>query len=178
MFGVGFMLPWNTIMAAMDYFTAKFPDYKPSFSLLVAVSVPGFLTQLLVYFFLQYLPLQFKMTVTFLINSIVTVLLVLIPLVVKDQTTAYWITICLAVLFGFSYSILQVTLYGVAGPCAVLMNNLMLGVGLSGLIINAIRMIFLASIKNLDLEAQLFFYGSALFLFFCTYLSFTFVRKY
>ena len=176
MFGVGMLLPWNAMLAAMDYFTDKFPDYKPSFSLLVAVSVPMLLVQLVVYFFLQYLPLQFKLTATFLVNSIVTVLLVLIPLAVKDQATAYWITISLAVVFGCSYAILQATLYGVAGPCAALTNNLMLGIGLSGLIINAIRMIFLASIKNLDLEAQLFFYGSALFLFLCTYLSFTFVR--
>ena len=127
---------------------------------------------------MQYLPLQFKLTATFLINSIVTVLLVLIPLIVQDQATAYWITISLAIVFGCSYAILQATLYGVAGPCAALTNNLMFGVGLSGLIINAIRMIFLASIKNLDLEAQLFFYGSALFLFVCTYLSFTFVRDF
>lgn len=93
------------------------------------------------------------MTTTFLLNSVITILLVLIPLVVDNETTAYWITICLAALFGCSYAILQASLYGAAGPCASLTNNLMLGIGLSGLIINAIRAVFLASIKNLDLEA-------------------------
>jgi hypothetical protein len=82
MFGLGMLLPWNVIMAAMDFFVEEFPNYKPSFSILVAVSVPLLLIQLLVYFFLQYLPMQFKMTVTFAINSVVTVLLVLIPLII------------------------------------------------------------------------------------------------
>ena len=52
MFGIGMLLPWNVMLAAMDYFTEKFPSYKPSFSLLVAVSVPMLLVQLLAYFFL------------------------------------------------------------------------------------------------------------------------------
>jgi hypothetical protein len=53
----------------------------------------------------------------------------------------------------------------------------MLGLGLSSLIVNAFQMIFLAAIKNLNLEAQLFFYGAAAFLVVCTYLSFLFVKK-
>ena len=56
MFGVGMLLPWNAMLAAMDYFTDKFPDYKPSFSLLVAVSVPMLLVQLVVYFFFAISP--------------------------------------------------------------------------------------------------------------------------
>ena len=26
-FGVGMLLPWNAMLAAMDFFTAEFPDY-------------------------------------------------------------------------------------------------------------------------------------------------------
>jgi len=37
------LLPWNAMLAAMDFFEAQFPSYKPQFSLLVAVSVPLFL---------------------------------------------------------------------------------------------------------------------------------------
>jgi Co/Zn/Cd efflux system component len=66
----------------------------------------------------------------------------------------------------------------VAGPNAKLTNNLMLGIGLSGLIVNAVRMVFLAAVKNLNIEAQMFFYGSALFLAVCTCLSYVFVKEY
>ena len=52
MFGLGMLLPWNAMLAAMDFFESEFPSYKPQFSLLVAVSVPLFVVQLLAYFFL------------------------------------------------------------------------------------------------------------------------------
>ena len=65
-----------------------------------------------------------------------------------------------------------------AGPSADLTNALMLGIGVSSLIVNAVRMVFLAAVPNLNIEAQMFFYGSALFLLFCTYLSFRFVSEY
>lgn len=84
----------------------------------------------------------------------------------------------LSVLFGCSYAILQASLYGTAGPNAGLTNKLMLGIGLSGLLINGIRMIFLAAVTNLNIEAQMFFYGSAFFLLICTVLSYFFVDDY
>jgi len=40
MFGIGMLLPWNAMLAAMAFFISSFPAYKPSFELLVAVSVP------------------------------------------------------------------------------------------------------------------------------------------
>lgn len=50
----------------------------------MAVSVPLFVVQVLVYFFLQYIPMQFKLTWTFGINTVITVLLVLLPLQIED----------------------------------------------------------------------------------------------
>ena len=44
MFGFGMLLPFNVIMAALDFFDEHFPSYNPNFSLLTAVSVPLFFT--------------------------------------------------------------------------------------------------------------------------------------
>jgi hypothetical protein len=41
----------------MDFFTATFPSYQPSFSLLVAVSGAMLLAQGVGFFFLRYIPL-------------------------------------------------------------------------------------------------------------------------
>ena len=43
LFGAGLMMPWNAILAILDFFESSFPNYKPQFSILVAVSVPLFL---------------------------------------------------------------------------------------------------------------------------------------
>jgi hypothetical protein len=39
-FGVALLLPWNATLAAMDYFIDIFPNHNPSFTFLLAVSVP------------------------------------------------------------------------------------------------------------------------------------------
>ena len=153
MFGVGMLLPWNAMLAAMDFFTIEFPSYKPSFSLLVAVTVPLFFVQLLTYFFLQYFPLQLKMTWTFGLNTVITVLLALLPLQISNQTTGYYSILGVSALFGTSYAVLQATLYQIAGPSAELTNALMLGIGVSSLVVNAVRMVFLAAVPNLNIEA-------------------------
>jgi hypothetical protein len=134
--------------------------------------------QVLVYFFLQYIPMQVSLTGTFAVNTVITVLLVLLPLVIADQTLGYYLVLILSVLFGTSYAVLQASLYGYAGPNAGLTNKLNLGIALSGLAINSVRMIMLASVSNLDIEAQIFFYGSALFLAVCTYFAYRFTNEY
>ena len=105
-FGIGYMLPWNAMLAAMDYFTEEFPSYKPSFSLLVAVSAPMLIVQAIVFFFLQYLPLHFKLTTIFATLSMIVVLYALVPTLIVDESTAYWIIISLAVLLGACMAIL------------------------------------------------------------------------
>ena len=70
-------------------------------------------------------------TMMFLVSTIVTFLLVMVPLYVEDEKTAYMIVLSLCVLFGIDYALLQASLYGFAGPSEVLMNNINLGTGIS-----------------------------------------------
>ena len=56
LFGVGILLPWNAILASMDFFTEQFPSYKPSFTLVVAVSAPMLIVQAIVFFAIQNIP--------------------------------------------------------------------------------------------------------------------------
>ncbi len=148
LFGVGMLLPWNAMLAAMDFYTEEFPSYEPSFSLLVAVSAPMFLVQALIFFFLQNLSLHFKVTLMFAISTLITFCLVLVPITVADEATAYWLVITLSIVFGSAYAILQAALYGLAGPVAQLLNNLNLGIGISGLSVNLLRILVLSTVKS------------------------------
>ena len=82
MHGIGLLLPWNAIMAAMDYFKVQFPSsegYEPSFSMLVAVVTPMLLVQILTFFFLERMGLQFRITFTFAVNAVCSLLFFVIP---------------------------------------------------------------------------------------------------
>ena len=96
------------------------------------------------------------------------------PLVVQDQFKAYWTVIGLDIAFGCAYALLQAALYGTAGPAPALTANLMVGLGVSGLGINIIRMILLASVKNQQESAQIFFYFSGAILVLCTIFAYIF----
>jgi hypothetical protein len=81
-FGIGVLLPWNTLLAAMDFFQIIFPKesgYKPSFAFLVAVSVPMLVFELAGLMFLQKVNLHLRMTLTFAINTLATFSLMMIP---------------------------------------------------------------------------------------------------
>ena len=93
------------------------------------------------------------MTWTFGVNTVITVLLALLPLQISNQTTGYYSILGISALFGTSYAVLQATLYQIAGPSAELTNALMLGIGVSSLVVNAVRMVFLAAVPNLNIEA-------------------------
>jgi len=58
LFGVSLLLPWNATMAAMDYFIKIFPspDYKPSFTFLLAASGPMLGMQIVSFALQNYIP--------------------------------------------------------------------------------------------------------------------------
>ena len=173
--GVGMLLPWNAMLAAMDFFKEEFPSFEPSFSLLVAVSAPMFGVQAIAFFFLQYIPLHIKVTFMFMLSTAITFGLVLIPLCVADEATAYWLVIVLSLLFGSAYAILQAALYGLAGPAIGLLNNLNLGIGISGLSVNCLRIVVLATVESNTVGAQIFFYTTGVYMLVCSYLAWLFV---
>ena len=70
------------------------------------------------------------------------------------------------------------TLYGTAGPSPKLTSNLMVGVGVGGVVINLLRALLYSTINSLAVSSQVFYYSSGVFMFVCTYLSYRFVSEY
>ena len=112
------------------------------------------------------------------LSTAITFALVLIPICLNDESSAYWIVISLSVLFGSAYAVLQAALYGLAGPTLVLLNALNLGLGFSGLSVNVLRIIVLASVESSETGAQIFFYTTGAYLMLCTYLAWRFIHHY
>ena len=180
--GVGLLLPWNAILAAMDFFKQKYPkslDYAPDFTFLVAVSLPMLLVQLLCFFFLNKIPLQTRMTGTFAVNTVCTILLAIIPSLVTDIELSYNLALLIAAMYGSSVALLQVTLYGVAGPHPEFTISFMVGIGISSFSVNILRIVLMVLIgvgSRLTVQAYVFFVISTLFLALCTLVSYRFVN--
>ena len=177
---MSFLLPYNAILATLDFFTDEFPGYKPEFLLPLVISYPMLAVQTMAFFILHKIPLQFRMTFTYALNAVVTLLLVLVPLILASthEALAYYIVIALCVVYGASVALLQASLYGTAGPCASLTNNMMLGNGLSGLCTNCLRIFFLLVLpNNYNASSQVFYYLSSIFVLFCSVLSFLFIKR-
>lgn len=116
------------------------------------------------------------MTYTFGFNAMLTILLILVPLVMANKsahTTAvsYALVLTLGGLYGFSVAFLQVTLYGLAGPNPLYTSAFMVGIGLSGIIVNSVRILLLFIIPDKTIQAYIFFGLATVFLAYCAYLS-------
>lgn len=99
-FGIALLLPYNALMAAMDYFIARYPDHSPAFSFLLSNSLPMLLVQILVFKFITKIPLQVRVTLSFFINAVITILLGVLPVAIENQTLSFYIEIGLTFIFG------------------------------------------------------------------------------
>ena len=82
MHGIGLLLPYNAIFAAMDYFKQLFPksdDYHPDFTIVVAVSASMLFSQVMSILFLEKIPIKFRLGATFGINTIFTACIGILP---------------------------------------------------------------------------------------------------
>ena len=87
-------------------------------------------------------------------------------------------TLVALAIYGSSIALLQVTLYGVAGPKPELTNAFMVANGLSSLSVNLLRIFMLAFIPDKETGAKIFFGFSVSFLTLCTIVSFLYLRRY
>ena len=95
-FGIALLMPWNATLAAMDYFKDIFPSYEPSFSFLLAVSVPMLGMQVVSFTLQTIIPIEVKLTCALFVNMMVTLLIATIPnLLELTEKTCYYVILSL-----------------------------------------------------------------------------------
>ena len=62
--------------------------------------------QLILFVYLRKIPLQLRIGGMFSINSVICIFLVITPLVVKDISIGYWMSIVMCMMIGTAYAIL------------------------------------------------------------------------
>mmetsp|Transcript_24538 Transcript_24538/g.18607 ORF Transcript_24538/g.18607 Transcript_24538/m.18607 type:complete len:133 (+) Transcript_24538:243-641(+) len=117
------------------------------------------------------------MTLFLALNGVMTTLMGVFPIIVTDNKTSYYLEILLMTLMGVMVGFIGISLNGTAGPSSKLMNVYMIGIALVTLIIDFMRMVFLAAVPDYQTGSLIFFLLSGLFLIFTAYCSYLFLKE-
>ena len=108
----------------------------------------------------------------------VTLLMAVIPQAIRDESVSYHLMLLLMFVQGCAIAFLQSALYGLAGVSQALNNNLMVGIGIGSVLMNGIRMIFMASFADHSFSTIIFFSLSSGYMLFCSILALTFIKGF
>ena len=93
-FGIGSLLPWNSVLTAIDFFQNRLTDYRPEFVFALVLNTPSFSFAFLNIFLSKSISLSVRLIVSFVGILLITIAL---PLVTEllPQPTAWPILILL-----------------------------------------------------------------------------------
>lgn len=177
LFGISVLLPISSLLTSLDFFIFKFEDRNPAFVLPLALNAPMFTFIFIGFFIEEYISLLHR---TLLGYFGLTACLIWIPIFIHSlEADISWILTLWAIgLMGVFASFIE---NGVCGFVAILPNQyvsaIMVGMGISGLMFNFIRIICIIALppeennaddKNLYYGCLIFFATSILFWLICS----------
>lgn len=142
--GIGMLIGWNAMLSSLDWYNSKFPNNNPGFWLPFLNFLPTLIFQPLSILYGHLWTFNVRIITSYVI---VGVILVCTPIIVELTSESLgFIIICVTtVVNGAVNAVSQSGLAGLMGPMpGQYMNALMLGNGLSGLCVSALRLLCLA----------------------------------
>ena len=180
--GIGSLVSWNAVLNGVDYFMIKYPRFDVYYIFPIAVT----LAQLMCCFFIlkisQTFSLNFRIMVSLLALMCILLFLPIQATLFAGSSFGFWTIIGLLFLMGWFNTILTASLSGIVSlfPGKYASYN-MIGTSLAGLSMNALRALFIFSLKskpNGDVIGILVYFGlSALLVTVCLVIHPIFVRS-
>lgn len=179
LWGFGTLLPWNAVLSCFDFFTDEMTGYQPAFIFPLAVNGLLSVTQVCMIIYGSKLSDRFKVQLQFIFASLIIFSLPLLAHFLGSSDAKFYSCFCALLLFGLSGGILQSQVFGLAGILpGKYTGAIMFGQGLSGILMNLLRLVFVLTLpsNSLYLQAQIFFTLSGFALLGCAY-SFTILMR-
>ncbi|KAG4161881.1 hypothetical protein ERO13_D01G083700v2, partial [Gossypium hirsutum] len=174
--GVGFLLPWNSFITAVDYFSYLYPEASVHRVFAVVYMVVGLACLLVIVFYAHKSKAYMRINVGL---GIFVVSLLVVPVMdavyIKGQVGLYdkfYVTVGLLALAGIGDALVQGGLIGVAGELSErYMQAIVAGSGGSGVLVSMLRIltkaVFPQDADGLRKSAYLYFFTSILFMVIC-----------
>ncbi|CAI2369505.1 unnamed protein product [Moneuplotes crassus] len=163
--GIAILLPWNSLIMALDYFHTRVPDRDINFVVSILSNVPLFFSNILMIVFSKYFPNIKTVTVTLFIIMVMTVALPVFSQYVASESLRWALIFLTIILISFINGVMQSCAYGLAGTLpGSYIATLSTGCALSGFII-AIARAFSLIVFPTDnsLENSNYFKGAVLY---------------
>jgi len=170
--GIGSLICWNGVLNGLDYFHSRYPAFNAYFLIPIAFNV----AQVLANFFMPKLTKIFSLKLRVMIPLVIVICIMLfLPLesvVFGAEAAGFYISLVLIFILGFFNCIYQGTVSGFASQFAPKYTiYLLMGMGLAGLIMNALRSIAIVIFDNPEgselMEIISYFAVACLFLIAC-----------
>jgi len=172
MWGFGVLLPWNAVLTMFDFLSDEMPGYQPAFVYPFAVNGLNAVTQLVVIIYGHKLSNRFKIQYMFAGAGMIMLALPIAARFLPSPASKFYSCFFLLMCFGVINGAVQGQVFGLGGLLpGKYMGSIMFGNGLSGIIMNLLRIIFILFLGEgtLYLQGQIFFVIAALILFLCAY---------
>ncbi|XP_016732887.2 equilibrative nucleotide transporter 1 [Gossypium hirsutum] len=174
--GIGFLLPWNSFITAVDYFSYLYPEASVHRVFTVVYMVVGLACLLVIVFYAHKSKAYMQINVGL---GIFVVSLLVVPVMdavyIKGQVGLYdkfYVTVGLLALAGIGDALVQGGLIGVAGELPErYMQAIIAGSGGSGVLVSMLRIltkaVFPQDADGLRKSAYLYFFTSIVFMVIC-----------
>lgn len=172
LWGIGVLLPWNAVLTCFDFLSAEMKGYQPSFIYPFAVNGLNAFSQIVVILYGHKISNRVKIQFAFYAACVIILALPLMAHFLPTAQIKFVSCFILLMCFGIINGALQGQVFGLGGLLpGKYMGSIMFGNGLSGISMNVLRVIFIATLPadSLYLQAQIFFVIAALILFICGY---------
>ncbi|KAK5776588.1 Equilibrative nucleoside transporter 3 [Gossypium arboreum] len=174
--GVGFLLPWNSFITAVDYFSYLYPEASVDRVFAVVYMVVGLACLLVIVFYAHKSEAYMRINVGL---GIFVVSLIVVPVMdavyIKGRVGLYdgfYVTVGLLALAGIGDALVQGGLIGAAGELPErYMQAIVAGSGGSGVLVSMLRIltkaVFPQDADGLRKSAYLYFFTSIVFMVIC-----------
>ncbi|XP_033122169.1 equilibrative nucleoside transporter 4-like [Anneissia japonica] len=168
--GIGFLLPYNSFITAVDYFHSQYPGSTIVFDMSLTYIVIAFAAVLLNNFLVETLSFTFRISFGYVVAffSLIMIAIFEIGLSMFSDGTSYVIVLIAVAIVSFGCTVQQSSYYGYAGMLPRKYTQaVMTGESAAGLLTSLIRIITKLVLHNERINTLLFFIFSSIVILVC-----------
>ena len=170
--GAGFLFPWNSFVAAVDYFLFLYPDKHPEVAIAVTYLVVTLAFSTVNVYTVHSIPLHARIGFGYVMFTVALVFVPLLDIAIQncalDSNVSFVLTLCAVLTVGIGSGMQQSSYYGLSGMLPPRYTQaVMAGESAAGLVVSFNRVVTKLAVAELRSGVIAFFVLSVLFILMC-----------